>query len=64
MIEVKYLQDCEGADKYGSCSGCGKFSKEDTAMIKVEFWRDVGGNSRGTQICLCKQCRAELYSKI
>jgi hypothetical protein len=63
MIEVKYLQDCRGADKHGTCMGCGKFSKEDPNMVRVSFKHDIGGIAQGVTVCLCNRCREELCYK-
>lgn len=62
MIEIKYLIDYDGADKYGTCAGCGKFSEDDPAMIRVRFeYNNIG---HGSAICLCDKCRHELWTKI
>ena len=64
MIEIKYLQDLEGEGKYGTCAGCGKFSKDDPSMVRVRFSYSNGNNEHGTIICICNRCRIDLYHKI
>ena len=44
--------------------GCSKGSKEDPEMVRVTFWTGSRQAWRGTSLCLCKECRRELYEKI
>ena len=64
MIHVNYLMDLHGADKFGSCIACGKNGKEDQKMVRVTFMRNNYGNQTGLVLCLCDECRKELYHKI
>lgn len=64
MIEIKYLQDLQGADRYGTCGGCGKSSKDDSGMVRIRFNYSNGNKNQGTIICLCNRCRVDLYQKI
>ena len=64
MIRLNYLADLKGADKFGSCIACGKSAKEDKKMVRVIFTRNNYGNQNGLVLCLCDECRKELYYKI
>ena len=64
MIEIKYLQDLRGSERFGTCSGCGKGFKDDSSMVRVRFRYKNGVNEQGSAICLCSECRTELYQKI
>lgn len=64
MIEIKYLQDLKGADRFGTCGGCGKSSKDDPGMVRVRFNYSSENKGQGTIICLCNQCRVDLYKKL
>jgi hypothetical protein len=62
MIKVKYLADCEGANKYGTCVSCGRDSKDDPHMIRVTY---TYHNDRcRTSTCLCTECRKLLFKTI
>ena len=37
MIKVEYLIDKCGADRYGTCAGCSKGSKDDPKMVSITF---------------------------
>lgn len=57
MIKAEHLSDRKGAGRFGTCSGCGKTSGEDPAMIRIVFACD----SLHTQsLVLCSECRKEL----
>ena len=59
MIKNEYVIDC--LDYHVICTGCGKSSKEDPAMIRVKInypW------SRGVEFYLCNKCRMEMYKTI
>lgn len=60
MIKVEYLIDKCGADRYGTCAGCSKSSKDDPKMVSITFKTKYSGSV----ICLCDECRKELYQKI
>ena len=61
MIKVEYLIDKCGADRYGTCAGCSKGSKDDPKMVSITFKTKIYS---GSVICLCDECRKELYHKI
>ena len=62
MIRIQYLSNLKGGARFGACSSCGKGSKEDPAMVKVEF--RVDGNAGGTAVFLCNECLEKLYHMI
>ncbi len=61
MIQLKYLQDCKGATRFGACSSCGKGSQEDKKMVRIIMYHD---DNHKTSFCLCDNCRREMYKKI
>ena len=60
MIDIRYLRDCNGADRFGTCMGCGKGSREDQGLVRMTF-SFIGG---GTSVCVCNDCRKDLMRKI
>ena len=64
MVKIEYLADYSGASRFGTCAGCSKGSKEDPEMVRVTFWTGSRQAWQGTSLCLCKECRRELYEKI
>jgi len=62
MIEIRHLDKCNGASRFGSCANCGAGSSDDKKMTWIEF-TPHGGNQQIT-ICLCSRCRIELASAI
>lgn len=62
MIKNEYLVDQKGAGKYGNCASCGKFYNEDPKMIRLTFIRE--DSTRGSEICLCDECRKLLYHTV
>lgn len=64
MIKIEYLADMNGASRFGTCAGCSKGNKEDPQMVRVTFWTGSRQAWQGTSLCLCKECRRELYKKI
>lgn len=56
MIKMVYLVDCNGADKFGTCMGCGRSNKEDPWMIRIT----LSFTNHGTSFCLCDECRTEM----
>ena len=60
MIKVEYLIDKCGAERFGTCAGCSKSSKDDPKMVAVTFKTKYLGNV----VCLCYECHKELYQKI
>lgn len=56
MINITSLKDCTGAERYGTCSGCGKNSKESKDMVRIIFTH----GSTMSHIALCKECHDEL----
>lgn len=61
MIKVEYLKELKGAQKFGTCNSCGKWSEKDPAMVRVRF--TVDGRFFST-IFLCDECRKLLYKTI
>ncbi len=47
MVKIEYLHTLKGADRYGSCMGCGKNSAEDIWMSRIKISYDDGGNEHG-----------------
>lgn len=64
MIKMQYLVDCNGADKFGTCMGCGKGSKEDQWMVRIIVSFDNHGARQGTTFCLCNECRSEMRGEL
>ena len=65
MIEVKYLRDCEDSDRWlGTCASCGRDVEDDSGIIRMIFGKNMSGHVLGTTICLCRQCRKDLYRKM
>ena len=60
MIQIRYLCDIKNGGRFGTCSGCGKFSDEDSSMIRMTVSNDCAGREQGTSLCLCKNCRQAL----
>lgn len=60
MIKVEYLIDKYGTERFGTCAGCSKSSKDDPKMVAVTFMTKYSGNV----VCLCYECHKELYQKI
>lgn len=64
MINVEYLHECSGADRFGTCVGCGKGSDEDIWMSRVTIIFDNYGHRQGNSFCLCGKCRNVLLRKL
>lgn len=62
MIEIKYLKDCDGASRFGSCANCCVGSDECQNMAWIIF--NPTKSSYYTTICLCDTCRLKLVDKI
>ena len=60
MIKVEYLIDKYGAEGFGTCAGCSKSSKDDQKMVAITFLTKYSYHV----VCLCNECREELYQKI
>lgn len=60
MIKIQYLVDCNGADRFGTCMGCGKGNREDQGLVRITF-SFIGG---GTSVCVCSDRRKDLMKKI
>ena len=61
MIKIEHLSSCEGADKFGTCSGCLRGNKEVEDMIRITIFARNGMGTSGASICLCTECKKELY---
>lgn len=57
MITIVHRSKLQGAEKYGTCSSCGK----ERDVYKVSFEDRVGNNS---SISLCGACLTELKNII
>ena len=64
MIKMQYLVDCNGADRFGTCMGCGKGDKEDPWMVRIIVSFDNHGARQGTTFCLCNKCRNEMRKEM
>ena len=62
MIKIKYLVDCEGAMKFGTCVSCGEDSKYDPKMVRVTY--TYNNDHCRTSNCLCHRCRRLLFKTI
>lgn len=62
MIWVEYLKELKGAQKFGTCNSCGKWSGKDPAMVRVRFVED--GQHNASTIFLCDECRKLLHKII
>ena len=62
MIKVEYLKELKGAQKFGTCNSCEKWSDKDPAMVRVRF--TVDGQDNASTIFLCDECRKLLYKTI
>ena len=60
MIEIIRLNDCNGSDRFGSCTSCGKFSNDDKSMVRIKFMME----RQGTSICLCSKCTHSLIRQM
>ena len=61
-MTIEYLSACKGASKFGNCVNCGAGSREGSRMAWISFAPQNSG--RYTTICLCRECRLKLVSKI
>lgn len=61
MIKIQYVSEIKTAQRFCSCNACGKSSQDDPKMIQVHF---QDGSGFGVIVCLCDECRRELYEKI
>lgn len=61
MIKSKYLIDCNGAERFGTCASCGKNSGDDSKMIRLIF---LYNDNHKTSLCLCDDCKRLLYKII
>lgn len=64
MIKLEYLRDCTGANRFGTCMGCGCFSGDDSDMVRMKIFHAISDHFQGVSICLCNRCRVELYHAI
>ena len=64
MINIEYLADCIGLDKFGTCSSCLKGSGEDKYMVRIKFSAQNGNHISGTSICLCDECKRLLIGRM
>ena len=62
MIEVGYLVDSKGAQKFGTCASCGKGSDDDPKMVRVTYSHH--DSISRTSNCLCADCRRLLLKTI
>ena len=60
MIEITRLNECNGSDKFGSCTSCGKFSNDDKSMVRIKFMME----RQGTSVCLCSKCENVLFNTL
>lgn len=60
MIEITRLNECNGSDRFGSCTSCGKFSNDDKSMVRIKFMME----RQGTSICLCSKCTHSLIRQM
>lgn len=61
MIKNKYLIECNGAERFGTCASCGKNSGDDPKMVRLIF---IHNDNHKTSLCLCDDCRRLLYKII
>jgi len=61
MIKSKYLIDCNGAERFGTCASCDKNSGDDSKMIRLIF---LYNDNHKTSLCLCDDCKRLLYKII
>ena len=61
MIKIQYVSEIKTTQRFCSCNDCGKPSQEDPKMIQLRF---QNGSGFGVIVCLCDECRRELYEKI
>ena len=62
MIEVGYLVDSKGAQKFGTFASCGKGSDDDPKMVRVTYSHH--DSISRTSNCLCADCRRLLLKTI
>ena len=55
-IEIVYLTEQKGVEKYGNCIACKKSSKDDRDMIRILF----GDKGNCISVCICSECRKKL----
>lgn len=60
MIKITKLNECNNADKFGSCNLCGVYSGEDKSLMRIKFMND----NQGTSICLCSKCAKVLLDAL
>ena len=60
MIEITRLNECNGSDRFGSCTSCGKFSDDDKSMVRIKFMME----RQGTSVCLCSKCANVLFNTL
>ena len=60
MVEISFLKDEKGANKFGTCGSCGKNSGDDPLMKRIK----VGSGGNHTSICLCYECYKKMASDI
>lgn len=60
MITLEKLIKCKGAERFGTCSGCGRMSDDDKKMIRIK----AGYDSLTRSVCLCDDCRLELLVEL
>ena len=69
MIDIRYLRDCNGADRFGTCMGCGKGEKDDSEMARITIsfqFRNPSKyiSSQGSAVCICSNCRKKLLERL
>ena len=60
MIEITRLNECNGSNRFGSCTSCGKFSNDDKSMVRIKFMME----KQGTSVCLCSKCANVLFDTL
>lgn len=60
MIKITRLNECNNADKFGSCNLCGAYSGEDKTLMRIKFMND----NQGTSVCLCSKCAKVLIDAL
>ena len=60
MIDIMYLKNEKGSNRFGTCSGCGKNTDDDPMIRRIR----VGYDNSNISACLCRDCFKALATDV
>ena len=55
-MQIEFLKDCKGANKFGTCNGCGDSTDTQPKMRRLRF--------EAVSVCLCEECFKNVAEQI